>query len=1060
MQDTSSSSSWELTRWSIRNPHQVLAFYVAILLLAVMVIWGYMPRRLMPYVQSPMLGVVTMMPGLSSEEVERYLSKPIEERMVSIPGVRYVRSASQDGFSIVSLEFDYGTDMEKSLLAVQSLLNVIQADLPITGANLKPSWVVPIDPLNLPVLTLSMTGDENWDLAELRQLADNEITNRLKTAHVDIQAVAAFGGYRRQLQVVIDKIKLASYGLTVQDVKEAVDAHNVSRPAGILTAGDRETIVRVDTLARDAAAVAAYPVMSQGQRVVTVGDVAEVRDTYAERRSGYRHFRQGKSREAISISVLQDPAASSPRVIEAVQAELAELEKEHPGIRFEVAYDNSLFVGVLMENMLEELGAAVLLTALAILLMMGEWRGTLIALVSVPTCLAITVLCTVPLGMSLNSSTLVGLLMSIGRLVDDSIVNLDAVEKWLRKGYDVPTATELGIKEVRLPVAASALMSVIGLIPLLLCGGIVQLMFEGLVWPLILGQISSFFVSQTLMALLASRLLRAPDERQKDQESWLHRLVLLPFQARLTRLETSYGKLVAGILRFRLFTSLSVIAALLFGGMFYFFIGSEMMPLADVGQASMILEMEPGTSYEATDKAVKRLEEIMAKHPEIVDVSTEIGNEPNALPYFNGYSMGLTNGASAMITLTRKDLREKTIWGVLDAVYVEAMATIPGIRRLQLKEMGSDVMASSAAPIQLVVYGPDLDVLAQLGEQVARIARETPGLVQVNTSWTMSRPAYRVDIDLPRAAQNGLTPTSIAEQMYYALGGGLADEFYRLENRRQTNILIRLKDEQRRPTPADLEQLVLGKTPLGSVAEVELSRAPSLIEHDSFRRSLNVTGFYRLGGPYSMDLSMEVMMRANAELSWPPGYGLEIRGDMTQMMDSFRRLLWGLLFSLFFVFLTLVAQFRGVIQPLQMILPMEMFGAFFFLWLTDNAFSTVSILGLIVASGMDAAAAILLLEEIGRLRQSGVPRDEAVAQASPTRLRPILMTNTITVLTMIPVAFFPGPGIDAYSPLAVVVMGGLFFGTAVNLVVTPLMHTLVDDLSESVGRLLRRLRKR
>jgi HAE1 family hydrophobic/amphiphilic exporter-1 len=317
----------------------------------------------------------------------------------------------------------------------------------------------------------------------------------------------------------------------------------------------------------------------------------------------------------------------------------------------------------------------------------------------------------------------------------------------------------------------------------------------------------------------------------------------------------------------------------------------------------------------------------------------------------------------------------------------------------------------------------------------------------------MSRPSYQLDIDLRKAAQNGLTPNQIAEQTYYALGGGLANEFYRLENLRQSNILLRFKEDQRRPTPVSLEQVLLGKVPLSSVAEIRSVRTPSLIEHDSFRRSLSVTGFYRLGGPYSMGLSMNVMMRANSELSWPPGYGLEIRGDMTQMMDSFRRLLLGLLLSLLFVFLTLVAQFRGVIQPFQMILPMEMFGAFFFLWLTANAFSTVSILGLIVASGMDAAAAILLLEEIMRLRAEGMPRDEAVIAAAPTRLRPILMTNSITVLTMIPVAFFPGPGIDAYSPLALVVIGGLIFGTAVNLIVTPLMHTIIDDLTQYLTRM-------
>jgi HAE1 family hydrophobic/amphiphilic exporter-1 len=1047
-------NGFDLTRWSIRNPHPVLAFYGALLLLAVVVIGFVMPRRLMPYVESPMVGIVTMMPGLSAQEMETYLSKPIEERMVAIPGVRYIRSTSQDGFSIVTLEFPYGSDMQRNLINVQSLLNVIQADLPVTGANLKPSWVLLIDPLNLPVLTLSLTGDDRWDLPRLRQLADNQIVNRLKSATSDIYAVSAYGGYRRQLQVVVSRQKLAAYGLTIRDVRMALDSHNVARPAGILTEGDRETIVRMDNLAADAATVSAYPIKADGDQVVTIGDVARVRDTYAERRSGYRYYHDGKSRQSIAVNVLQNPSASSPRVIEAVKRELEALKRDYPGIELEVAYDNSRFVDTLIANMGEELAVAIGLTGLAILLMLGEWRGTVIAMVAVPTCLAITILATVPLGMTLNSSTLIGLLMSIGRLVDDSIVNIHAIEKYLRQGLSVPEATEKGIREVRLPVAASAFMSILGLVPLLFCGGIVEVMFKGLVWPLILGQLSSFFVSQTLMALLASRLLRTPAERRGDEKHWVYRVVLLPFNRFLERLEAGYGRLVGRLLRRRLFTMTAVCAALIMGSFFYYFIGSEMMPLADVGQASMSLEMQPGTSYAATENAVKRIEAIMARYPEIEQASFEIGSEPMAMPYFTGYSTGLTNGASAMITLSELDQRERSVWQVLDGVQAEALATIPGIRRLQLKEMGADVMASSAAPVQLLVYGPDLGLVARLGEQVAQIAGETPGLVQVATTWSLERPAYRLVIDPRRAAQAGLTPDQVAEEAYFGLGGGFANEFYRLQNLRQTTVLLRFEPEERRPTPEDLEQLTVAGVPLSTLARVEPAQAPSVIEHDGFRRVIGITGFYRLDGPKSMDLSMSVMMRAMSELNWPPGYGLEVRGDMTQMMESFRRLLIGLALSMLFIFLTLVAQFRGVIQPAQMLLsvPLELSGIFFFLWLNGQAFSTVSIMGLIVVSGMDAATAILLIEEITRLRDEGVPRDEAVVRACPMRLRPIVMTNLISILTMVQVAFFPGPGIDAYSPLASVVIGGLLAGTALSLLVIPVMHTVVDDLLERLRR--------
>lgn len=1056
-------SGFNLTRWSVNNSAAVIALYLSLLVCAVGVVGWVIPRRMMPYVRSPMIGVVTMMPGLAAQEMETYISKPIEERMTSISGVRFVRSTSQDGFSIVTLEFPYGQDMDAAIVSVQSLLNVIQGDLPATGANIKPSWVLNIDPLNIPVLTVALSGDATWSMPELRQLADNEITNRLKTATSDVYAVSVFGGYRRQLQVIVDRQQLAAYGLSILEVQKAIDMRNVARPAGTLTGNEREITVRVDTLAEDAETVADYPIRAVGDRMIYVKDVARVLDTFSERRSGYRHLhRTGEkveSRQALAVNILQNPEASSPLVIAAVRQELERLEADYPGIRFEVAYDNSSFVDILMVNMAEELVLAVILTGLAILFMMGEWRGTLIAMVSVPTCMGITILACVPLGLSLNSSTLIGLLLSIGRLVDDSVVDIHSIDRHLRMGKNPREATVDGITEVRMALAASAIMSVLGLTPLLFCGGVVQLMFEGLVWPLIVGQISSFFVSMTLTALLASRLMRKPEERQREMDRFpLLGIILGPFQAFLDQLERGYASAVSWLLKNRILGMIPVATVLIAGSGFYFFLGSEMMPLGDTGQAYMVLEMEPGTSYPATEKAARQLEDLLAKQPEIVDVSLEIGAEPMSSPYFTGYSVGFTNGATAMLTFADKGDRERSIWQIIDGVVAEAQSSIPGIRRLQIKEMGVDVMASSSAPIQLLVVGPDLAVLDKLGEEVGRIARETPGMYQVGTSWTLSQPALEIEVDPRRAAEVGMTADEVAQQAYYSLRGGYTNEFYRLPNRRQTTILVRYEEPQRQPGPEDLEQMTIitpeGPVTLSTLARVVPSRQPSLIEHDGMRRVKTVTGFYRLGGPYSMDLAMSVMMRSMSELNWPPGYSLEVRGDMTQMMDSFRRLLVGLQLSLVFIFFTLVAQFRGWLQPFQMMLsiPLELSGIFFFLWLNAQAFSTVSIMAVIVVTGMDAATAILLIEMIMQLREEGVPRDEAVVQACPTRLRPILITNTISILTMIPVAFFPGIGIDAYSPLASVVIGGLLMGTLLSLFVIPVMHVTIDDLVQAVAR--------
>lgn len=1064
-------SRFNISQWSIDHPYMIIAFYLAMILLCVLALFFYMPRRMMPYVESPMIGVVSMMPGLSSEQMETYITKPIEERMVAIKNVRFIRSTSQEGFSIVSLEFPYGTDMRRALVDTQALMNVVQADLPVTGANLKPSWVLPIDPLNIPVLTLSVTGDKRWDPIRLRQLTDNEILNRLKTVP-HVYTASTYGGLKRQLQVIVDKNKLAAYGLSILEVRKAIDEYNVSRPAGILTSGPQESIVTITNAAQQGSTIENYPVKAlSGGKVIYIKDVAQVMDTAAEQRSAYHFVNQGKLQEAISLSVVQNPDASSPQVIQDTMNVIQRLEAQYPGIHFEIAYDNAHFVNILTRNMVEELAVAVLLTGIAVFLFLGNGRATLISLVTIPVSLAMAILGMIPLGLTLNSSTLIGLLLSIGRLVDDSIIDIHAVERHLRLGKSPRQATIDGITEVRLAVAASTLMLILALVPLLFSGGIVEQMFVGLVWPIILGLLASFIVSLTLTALLAAHFLK-PHQYQAEpiysvrKQPWIYRYITDPFQRFLDRLEGRYGRLVSWSLRNRFTVVAIALATIIVGAGFYNFIGSEMMPLADVGQAYGIVETKPGTTFARTEQIVTEIERILAKQPEIEKVSTEIGVEAGpayagvGAVYFTGYSMNLANTATMMLTLKDKDERTRSIWQVMDSVQKQAMKKFPDdLRRIQIKEMGSDVMASSQAPISILVTGKDLDVLEKLGQQVSDLAKGIPGMVQVSTDWAMGLPKKDIQIDFKKAQELGLTPQMVSDQLYYALRGGFTNEYYRLPNVRQNTVLVRYQNDQRRNNDMDLESTYLTNEaglsiPLKSIATIQEKSSPTLVSHDGLRRVISVLGFYRLNGPPSMDLSMEVIQKALSEINWPPGYGLEIRGDMTQMADSFKRLLTGLELALILIFLVLMAQFRGFIQPFQMLLslPLELTGVFIGLFIMGQAFSTVSIMAVIILTGMDITTAILMIDLMDKQYKAGFSRSDAIKEGAVGRLRPILMTSIITIIVLLPVSIAPKTGMDAYAPLGTVIVWGLSAGTLLSLLVIPVMHSLIEEASEKLAR--------
>jgi HAE1 family hydrophobic/amphiphilic exporter-1 len=327
-------------------------------------------------------------------------------------------------------------------------------------------------------------------------------------------------------------------------------------------------------------------------------------------------------------------------------------------------------------------------------------------------------------------------------------------------------------------------------------------------------------------------------------------------------------------------------------------------------------------------------------------------------------------------------------------------------------------------------------------------------------------PQFHVVVDRARAQELGLTVSDVADQAYYGLKGGLTNEYYRLDNKRLFTILVRYQGDQRRDR-GDLEQVkIVGKkgevVPLSSVARIEARQGPTLIEHDNFRRIISVLGFYRKGGPPSMQLSMDLLMAAHGKVNFPPGYGVELRGDMTQMEESFGRLMRGLYLALIFMFLLLVAQFRSLIEPFNMILSLSLMlaGILGGLLLAGQTFSTVSILAVVILTGMMMTVAVLMIDLVLRLRREGMDRDEAILTASPIRLRPIVMTSFISIVVLIPVAFFPRTGIDAYAPLATVTIGGLTIGTVLALFVVPVLHTYTDDLTRVLGAWGRRLFKR
>ncbi len=443
------------------------------------------------------------------------------------------------------------------------------------------------------------------------------------------------------------------------------------------------------------------------------------------------HLRLPNGDLALGINVIQTPNTSAPQVIKQVRAEIQNLQQQYPGLDFQEAFDNSHLVKVLRDNTIGELLVSVLLTDLAILLFLERFRATAIVLISIPVSIAISVLPFVPMGMSLNSSTLIGMMLAIGRLVDDSIVVIESVDRQLQAGKSPRQAAIQGTQEVFLAIAAATLVMIAALFPMIFAGGLTGLMFAGIVYPIIYALLASLVVSLTLTPLLAAYLLRVTPAAES---TWIEK-ILTPFRHSFNWLEIHYTKLLDWALGHRRRVLAVAAAFILTGFSLAMLIGMEMMPLGDSGQFMVMLEAQPNTSLTQTDKIAQQFEQLLLKQPEVEQVSSEVGFEPiTPASYLSGTGMGSMNSINMMVTVKDRAERDRDIWQVIDSVEAEAKRTLPGIRAIAMQAMGVDVMSTAAAPVQVAVYGKELSNLHQLADQILQIAQSIPGFVMPHTS--------------------------------------------------------------------------------------------------------------------------------------------------------------------------------------------------------------------------------------------------------------------------------------------------------------------------------------
>jgi len=631
-------------------------------------------KELQPYVENPTVGIIINYPGVAAEDMEAYFARPIEQKMTVLDEVTFIRSNSQEGRTEVIVGFEYYTDMSKHKVDVQTLLSNMLNELPIDKDNTSNPWVVHVANDNVPILDLNISR-KGYDEVRLREFVENTLRDRLESIP-GVQAAIPFGGKRRLILVEADRDKLAAYSLGLMDLKKALEQQHISRAAGKLRSKDTDILVRADERFRDPLKLNDIPVATVNDRIVYVRDVAIVQDTFSEVTSAY-HF---NGKEGLLIQIMKQPEASDYEVISQILGSedtglvkklkefiglptdprlglMEEFVTEYPGFNFEVAYNRKAFLETIIANAWHEMMLAFIMTGLVVLIFIQSITPTFIVLVTLPAAIAASFMFFPMTGQTINTPTLMGITFVIGRLVDDSVVLIEVINRHLKSGKAPKDAAIDGSQEILLPNILSALTFMIALTPDLVLQGTMGTAFRGMTWPMIFAMGFSAFLSLTLNPMMAAYLYKPYRERNTNILDWILKVILYPFAKLLDLIVWMYRHVLGLALDNRLIVIALAASSMYIAYKIWPTLGWEGMPLQDTAQAVGEVEAWPGTSFQETKDLVSQVETILLAQSEIKLVSTQIGVEPSFGTYFSGYGVRTVNRASFKITLSNKEDR-------------------------------------------------------------------------------------------------------------------------------------------------------------------------------------------------------------------------------------------------------------------------------------------------------------------------------------------------------------------------------------------------------------------
>lgn len=1049
-----------LTRLALKNPVFILMMSLAVLALG----WVSLTRLsvdLFPNIDIPIIRVATFYPGAGPVDVEKTITVPIERAVSASPGVDRVESTSKQGFSSVSAWFQYGTNLDNAQFEVQQRVAQILNTLP---PGIDQPFIIKFDVTNIPVLLVSMSA-EGLDEKQLYDLGYNVVEPQLER----IKGVASApigGGKIREIEVMVRNDALRARGLGILDVVNSVRTSNLLLPSGTLRAGVRDYNVFANTQFGQARplrdVIIKPPVQSPSGDLtapVRVSDVATVVDGTADQ----TEIARVNGQRAVYFRIQKQPGANTVAVVDAVKKALPTLRGIPPSVKLATSFDQSAYIRAAISSLEHEAVQGGCLAILVILLFLVSVAATGIIAVAIPLSIIATFVLMFFSGMTLNVFTLGGLALGVGRLVDDSIVELENIHRHLAMGQSRREAVLNAAQEVAAPIFVSTITTIVVFFPVVFLFGVARNLFMPLAATIAFALIMSFLVSRTVTPLLCLRVLRVEGHEASSRGLGGH------VARQLNRLDEAYGRALAWVLSNRGKVILGILLAFAGSLALRRYIGTEFFPETDESQFQITFKSPVGTRVEMTEKVAERIER--AIQTALAPVKSAKGKPIGTTQISN---VGLPNGRTALFSantgphagtvslyLVPHTERPITDNQAADRVRQVLRDAIPGVQAYFF--VGGIVKRvlnfGSPAPIDVEIVGYDLDAASDYAKRLmsrlrAVDAEGKPLLTDLQVSREENYPELDVVVDREKAGLLGLTEEQVAQSVLASLVGNTQFApvpFTDSKTGNQYFINVRLEDGYRDHVE-DLKEVFV-RTPSGQVvnlaniATVKRSSGPVLIDRKYLQRIVHLTANVAPGK--DLGSASEAAERAIDELPPPEGFTAQLGGQTAAQREAFSGLILAAIMAIGLVYMILASQFRSLLDPLVIMfsVPMGISGVFAALWLTGTPLSVNSFMGIIMMVGIVVSNGVLLVDFARVLRSRGKGLIEATVEAGKTRLRPILMTTIATIFGLAPMALGFGEGSETNLPLARAVIGGLMVSTFFTLFLIPALYTLLERFS-------------